>query len=67
MAEAGMWNYAYQWWLASEEQGDYWTQGKGGQHIHVNPNERMIMVRLGRAHGNVPWPSLFTHLAGEVE
>ena len=52
--ENGMWNYGYQWWLASKEDGDYWTRGKDGQHIYVNPNKQMIIVRLGQDNGNVP-------------
>ena len=37
-AYKGFENYGYQWWLASEEKGDYVTRGKNGQFIYVNPN-----------------------------
>ena len=65
--ENEMWNYGYQWWLASKEDGDYWTRGKDRQHIYVNPNKQIIIVRLGQDNGNVPWLSLFTLLAAEIE
>ena len=68
-AYKGFENYGYQWWLASEENGDYITRGKNGQFIYVNPDQRVIIVRLGWSNGGLSdgnWLALFTFLAAEV-
>lgn len=67
--EIGLWNYGYQWWLVSREDGDSLALGKDGQFLYVNPARNVIIVRLGWSTGELPtgqWISLFTYLAHEV-
>lgn len=54
--------YQYQWWLPSAE-GDFMAQGILGQFIYVDPARDLVMVRLGKKHGGVPWPRVFRVLA----
>jgi len=54
---AGWRNYGYQWWLGSQEDGDYFAMGKDGQFLYVNPTARAVIVRLGwNAGGRPVWP-----------
>lgn len=65
---AGWRNYGYQWWLASEEDGDYFALGKDGQFLYVNPTTETIIVRLGWSLGGVApnrWIGLFQAIANE--
>ena len=67
---AGWWNYGYQWWLASEAEGDYFALGKDGQIIYLNPNKDLIILRLGWSSGELltsQWMSLFQEIAEQVE
>lgn len=63
----GAWNYHYQWWLLSKEEGDYATWGKAGQHIYINPKKKLIIIRLGETDGNVPWFLVFQELARQIK
>jgi CubicO group peptidase (beta-lactamase class C family) len=40
--------YQYQWWLASETEGDFYALGLHGQYLYVNPQRRMIIVKFSR-------------------
>jgi CubicO group peptidase (beta-lactamase class C family) len=63
---AGLQNYGYSWWLASEEEGDYLALGKDGQYIYVNPAADTLIVRLGWSQGDLPtsqWLRLFQFLS----
>jgi CubicO group peptidase (beta-lactamase class C family) len=60
--------YGYQWWLASEESGDYFALGKDGQFLYINPVRDLIIVRLGWSPGGLrssEWISLFQTIAEE--
>lgn len=61
-SDGSSWNYQYQWWLLTK-QGDYMAQGILGQYIYVNPNKNLIIVRLGKNHGNTNWKQIFMSLA----
>ncbi len=66
---AGWRGYAYQWWLASESEGDYFAMGKDGQYLYVNPRRNTIIVRLGWGTGNLnssEWIKLFRAIASEL-
>lgn len=54
--------YKYQWWLPSN-QGDYMAQGHLGQYIYVNPAKDIIIVRLGKNEGKVPWWDILKSLS----
>lgn len=59
---AGWRGYGYQWWLASERDGDYFALGKDGQFLYVNPATRTVVVRLGWSQGELrtsQWITLF--------
>ena len=63
---AGLQNYGYSWWLASDEEGDYLALGKDGQYIYVNPAADTLIVRLGWSQGDLPtsqWLRLFQFLS----
>lgn len=65
----GWWNYGYQWWLASEEVGDYFALGKDGQMLYLNPAEDVIVLRLGWSSGVLrtsEWVRLFQTIADQV-
>ncbi len=53
--------YKYQWWL--QENGNFSAQGILGQYIYVCPAKNLIIVRLGKNEGNVPWEYLFNLIA----
>lgn len=66
---AGWRGYGYQWWLASEQDGDYFALGKDGQFLYVNPRHSVIIVRLGWSSGGLyssKWIELFQTIAAEV-
>jgi CubicO group peptidase (beta-lactamase class C family) len=68
-SEGSVWNYQYQWWLASEGDGDFYASGHLGQYLYVNPHEQLIIVRLGTSKGNLDseeWVELFRCIAKEV-
>lgn len=63
---AGWRNYGYQWWLASESDGDYFALGKDGQFLYVNPATNSVVVRLGWSQGELAsgrWIALFQAVA----
>jgi len=69
--DMGLGGYGYQWWLVSEDDGDFFAWGKDGQFIYVNPTTNVVIVRLGWSMGNPSsgplgaedWVSIFTYLA----
>lgn len=54
--------YQYQWWLPSAE-GDFMAQGILGQFIYVDPARDLVMIRLGKKYGGVPWSQVFRSIA----
>jgi CubicO group peptidase (beta-lactamase class C family) len=65
----GVWNYGYQWWLISEEEGSFLANGKDGQYLYINPAQDIVILRLGWSTGNLPlsqWLSLFRSVSIEV-
>lgn len=52
--------YGYQWWIS--EKGFY-ADGFHGQFVYVNRAKNLIIVRLGKSEGKMPWPSFFDQLA----
>lgn len=60
-------SYGYQWWLLSEEDGDFFGLGKDGQFLYVNPRTKTVIVRLGWSAGDLrtsQWVKLFQDIAG---
>jgi CubicO group peptidase (beta-lactamase class C family) len=59
-------NYKNQWWL-NPDSGSYMAQGINGQYIYVNPNKKLIIVKLGKRNGNADWPKLFNFIANKIK
>jgi len=69
-SDGSAWNYQFQWWLVTEDGGDFTAMGHLGQFVYVNPAENMIIVRLGTEMGDFTWDewqALFSDLAGAIE
>jgi CubicO group peptidase (beta-lactamase class C family) len=67
---AGWWNYGYQWWIVSQDEGDYFALGKDGQFLYLNPRRDLIIVRLGWSTGDMgaaAWVDLFQAIARHVD
>jgi CubicO group peptidase (beta-lactamase class C family) len=52
--------YGYQWWIS---QKGFYADGLHGQFIYVNRAKNLIIVRLGKSEGKMPWPTLFDQLS----
>lgn len=62
----GFGGYQYQWWLAPQDDA-FFGDGKLGQLLYVNPQENVIIVRLGRVGSEpVSWLMVFESLAKAV-
>ena len=64
------WNYQYQWWLVSENGGDFMAMGHLGQFVYVNPAEEVIIVRLGTSRGGFSrgeWQASLAALASQIK
>jgi len=69
-SKGSVWNYQYQWWLATEDGGDFMAMGHLGQFVYVNPAENMVIVRLGTSRGGLTWEewtSFFVSLSEVIE
>ena len=63
MSDGSARNYQYQWWLVSEDGGDFTAMGHLGQFVYVNPSADVIIVRLGNSRGGLEWDQWLTILA----
>lgn len=61
-SEGSAWYYQYQWWLPSAN-GDYMAHGILGQYIYVNPEKKIVIVRLGEDEGKAEWGEIFMALS----
>lgn len=52
--------YQYQWWLPEPGTGSFCAIGILGQYIYVDPQQNLIIVRLGKNRGGVNWLELLT-------
>ncbi len=62
-SDGSAWNYQYQWWLVSENGGDFTAMGHLGQFVYVNPDADVIIVRLGNSRGGLEWDQWLTIFA----
>lgn len=53
-------DYKYQWWKVDKE--SYAAVGFLGQYIYVNPNQNLVMVRLGKQQ-KTHWETVFRTIA----
>lgn len=63
--ESGLLNYKYQWWLLSQDA--YTTVGKDGQYLYVDPQKKLIVVRLGDGTGDFRWIRIFEEISREID
>lgn len=56
------WYYQYQWWLPNEN-GTFYAQGILGQYIFIDPEKKLIIVRLGEKHGKIRWNKFLPEIA----
>lgn len=61
-SEASVPNYQYQWWLPRPGK-DFTAEGILGQFIYACPEKNLVIVRLGKDYGNVPWKRVFIKIA----
>jgi len=52
-----------QWWLITEETNDYTAMGHLGQFLYVNPQDNVIIVRLGTSRDGYSWDAWRAMLA----
>jgi CubicO group peptidase (beta-lactamase class C family) len=52
--------YGYQWWISRK---GFYADGLHGQYIYVNRAKNLIIVRLGKSEGKIPWYSFFDQLS----
>lgn len=56
-------NYKYFWWVLPD--GRFWAQGRHGQYVFVAPDDKTVIVRMGRAE-TADWPSLLTEVSARI-
>lgn len=54
-------HYQYQWWIPTSH-GDFSARGILGQYIYVRPDKNLIIVRLGKDHGDADWETILSEL-----
>lgn len=54
-------NYGYQWWLLDD--GAALALGKAGQHLYVDREDDIVIVRQGEEQGHVLWIDVMRGLA----
>lgn len=60
--------YAGQWWLLHDPRSGptataLLAEGVLGQYVFVHPHARLVIVRMGRGEGGLPWRTLFGAIA----
>jgi CubicO group peptidase (beta-lactamase class C family) len=66
-SDGSAWNYQHQWWLVSEDGGDFTAMGHLGQFVYVNTIEDVVIVRLGTSRGGLEWDQWQAVLAALAE
>lgn len=49
--DGASWQYQFQWWHPFRDRSHYMMAGHLGQYVYVNPDTRVVVVRLGKSHG----------------
>jgi CubicO group peptidase (beta-lactamase class C family) len=60
--DGASWQYQSQWWHPFRNRSHYLMAGHLGQYVYVNPDTRVVVVRLGRSRGELSseqWWKLF--------
>ena len=56
--------YSYQWRVTKN--GDFFAKGILGQYIFVDPQKKVIIVRMGNGNANIAWPYFFEALLQQL-
>jgi CubicO group peptidase (beta-lactamase class C family) len=59
-------HYQHWWWVDTEREGRFYARGNHGQFVYVDPATDVVVVRLGREDGDVPWPEVLRDVADRV-
>jgi CubicO group peptidase (beta-lactamase class C family) len=54
-------SYGYQWWLVDD--GAALAFGKDGQYLFIDPERRLVIVRLGTSQGGIGWVDVLVDVA----
>jgi CubicO group peptidase (beta-lactamase class C family) len=49
--DGASWQYQFQWWHPFRDHSHYMMAGHLGQYVYVNPDTRVVVVRLGKSRG----------------
>ncbi|RHW43538.1 class C beta-lactamase-related serine hydrolase [Neobacillus notoginsengisoli] len=62
--------YQYFWYSTPNDKGtlDYFASGKYGQFLYISPEHQTVILRTGKAMGNVDnWPDILKQISGKVD
>ncbi len=59
-------HYQLWWWVDTERDGRFYARGNHGQYVYVDPATDVVVVRLGRAEGDVDWPAVLRDVVDRV-
>lgn len=65
--DGASWQYRCQWWHPFRERSHYMMAGHLGQYVYVNPDTRVVVVRLGKNRGGLSseqWWKLLADVSG---
>ena len=52
-ADGASWQYQFAWWHPFRDRSHYTMVGHLGQYVYVNPDTRVVVVRLGTSQGRL--------------
>ena len=59
-------HYQLWWWVETDRPGRFSARGNKGQFVYVDRGSDVVVVRLGRDDGGVPWPQVLADITDRV-